>query len=168
MNRNIPDVAKGKPAFFRLVRHPFKYRLFLLTRLPAAYFAGLKVREADDEHCAVSVPFKWFTQNPFRSTYFACLSMAAEMSTGILVMANIYQRRPTASMLITAMEAVYHKKAKGTTLFICRNGKAIEQAIEETYQTSEGRTIKVKSTGYNEQQEVVAEFWFSWSVRVKL
>jgi hypothetical protein len=26
------------------------------------------------------------SQNPFRSTYFACLSMAAEMSTGALAL----------------------------------------------------------------------------------
>ena len=70
--------------FIKLMKHPVKFRIFLFTKLPAAYFAGVRVRELDEKKCMVTVPYKWLSQNPFRSTYFACLSMAAEMSTGAL------------------------------------------------------------------------------------
>src|SRR5688500_14012695 len=102
-------------AFFSIIRNRLKYRLFLLKSLPAAWFSGLKIEAVDEQHCTVSVPFKWFTQNPFRSTYFACLSMAAEMSTGALAMANVYGRRPGVSMLIVGLEASFGKKATGNT-----------------------------------------------------
>ena len=92
-------------AFFLIANNPFKFRLFLLSKLPAAYIAGIRIKECNDEVCSVSVPYKWLTQNPFRSTYFACLSMAAEMSTGALAMANVYKRKPSASMLITSVDS---------------------------------------------------------------
>ena len=62
--------------FFDLVNHPIKFRLFLLSKLPSAYFSGVRVRYVDEEKAVVSVPYKWFTTNPFRSTYFAMLRQA--------------------------------------------------------------------------------------------
>jgi hypothetical protein len=67
--------------FLELVMHPFKFRLYLLSKLPSAFFSGVRVCYIDEEKCVVTVPYKWFSQNPFKSTYFACLGMAAEMST---------------------------------------------------------------------------------------
>jgi hypothetical protein len=76
----------GGQQFLALTRQGWKFRLFMLQKLPAAYFSGVRVREIRPEYARVSVPYRWFSQNPFRSTYFACLSMAAEMSTGLLGM----------------------------------------------------------------------------------
>jgi hypothetical protein len=84
-------------SFIKLMKHPVKFRMFLFSRLPSAYFAGVRIREVDEKHCVVTVPYKWFTQNPFRSTYFACLSMAAELSTGSLAMAHLYKLKPAVS-----------------------------------------------------------------------
>jgi len=78
----------------------------------------------------VSIPFKWFSQNPFRSTYFACLSMAAEMSTGALALGHLYKRKPTVSMLVVKTEGEYFKKAVGRTYFTCEDGAAIQSAVE--------------------------------------
>ena len=118
-------------AFLRLVHHPIQFRFFLFTKLPAAYFSGVRVRYADEDQCQVSVPFKWFSQNPFKSTYFACLSMAAEMSTGVLAMAHIYKRTPAVSMLVLKVEANFIKKATGRTLFVCLDGPLIRNTIED-------------------------------------
>lgn len=159
--------ASHPHGFFRLINNRFKSRLFLLGKLPAAYFSGLKIVSANEDHCAVSVPYKWFTQNPFRSTYFACLSMAAEMSTGVLAMANIYQRKPAVSMLITGMESAFHKKAIGKTIFTCTEGKIVADTIERAVVANTPQTVKLQSKGYNSQNELVAEFWFTWSFKVK-
>jgi hypothetical protein len=160
--------GKGSEAFFRIVRNPLKFRLFMLQKLPAAYFSGLRLQSVDDESCAVSVPFKWFTQNPFRSTYFACLSMAAEMSTGVLAMAHIHKRSPAVSMLVVANEGKFLKKATGITTFRCIDGADIHQAIEESIATGQGQTIVVQSKGRDSSGEVVAEFSFTWSFKPKV
>src|SRR5678816_3198218 len=112
--------------FSRQMTSPLKFRMFLLSKLPSAYFSGVRVKSLDENKCEVSVPYKWFTQNPFRSTYFACLSMAAEMSTGVLALAHLYERKPAVSMLVVKVESAYFKKAKDRTYFTCEDGAEIK------------------------------------------
>ena len=154
-------------AFVKMVSNPLKFRLFLLTRLPSAYFAGVRIKSITTDKCVVTVPYKWFSTNPFRSTYFACLAMAAEMSTGALAMAHIYKRKPGISMLITEMNAEYYKKATGITTFVCRDGVALRDAVEAAVATDGTNVITVKSSGTNDAGELIAEFSFTWSLKVR-
>jgi len=154
-------------AFIRLLNNPFKFRLFQFTKIPSAFFAGVRVREIDETHSIVSVPYKWFSQNPFRSTYFACLSMAAEMSTGVLAMSHVYKRQPAVSMLVVSMSANYSKKATGLTNFRCNDGPAIKSAVEQAIATGEAQTLTARSIGTNAAGEQIAEFSFTWSFKVK-
>ena len=154
-------------SFIKLMKHPVKFRMFLFSRLPSAYFAGVRIREVDEKHCVVTVPYKWFTQNPFRSTYFACLSMAAELSTGSLAMAHLYKLNPAVSMLVVKVESEYFKKATGKTIFTCNDGWVFSQAIDEAIASGEARQVRAGSTGKNAAGEVVAEFFVTWSFKVK-
>jgi hypothetical protein len=151
----------------RLLRHPVKFRLFLLRKLPAAYFSGVRIKEIDEQHCAATIPFKWLTQNPFRSTYFASLSMAAELSTGVLALVHGFRRKPPVSMLVVKVESVYLKKAIGKTTFVCNDGDALKSAIETAIQGQEGVVFAARSTGTNAAGEVVAEFVITWSFKAK-
>lgn len=153
--------------FIKLIKHPVKFRIFLFTKLPAAFFAGVRVREVDENRCMVSVPYKWLSQNPFRSTYFACLSMAAEMSTGVLAMAHLYKINPPVSMLVVKVESEYFKKATGHTYFVCEDGNLFFDAVEQTMATGEAKMVKAKSVGKNKEGEVVAEFYIIWSFKTK-
>ncbi|MEO5781641.1 MAG: DUF4442 domain-containing protein [Ginsengibacter sp.] len=153
--------------FIQMIKHPVKFRMFLFAKLPAAFFSGVRVKEIDEAKCIVSVPSKWLTQNPFRSTYFASLAMAAEMSTGVLGMMHVYKRKPPISMLITNMEASYSKKATRKTLFVCEAGKQIYDAIENCIATGQSKSIKVQSTGKNKNGELIATFLFIWSFKLK-
>jgi hypothetical protein len=153
--------------FIRLMKHSLKSGIFLLFKLPSAYFTGVRVKEVDEKRCVVTVPYKWFSKNPFRSTYFASLAMAAEMSTGALSMAHLYKRQPPVSMLLTKLEAEYFKKAIGKTSFVCSDGELIQKTIEESIATGEAKTVRAKSTGINKEGEVVAEFFITWSFKAK-
>ncbi|MDB5279794.1 MAG: hypothetical protein JWR61_4749 [Ferruginibacter sp.] len=157
----------NKDEFIQLVRNRFKFPLFLLTKLPAAFFSGVRVQQIDEAGATVTVPYKWFSQNPFKSTYFACLAMAAELSTGVLAMMHTYKSSPAISMLVTGLEAAYFKKATGITTFTCAQGLDINQTIEAAIASGEGKTIKVKSTGINNNGELVAEFFITWSFKAK-
>ena len=154
-------------SFLDLIRSPLKIKLYLLTNLPSAYFSGLRIPEADEEHCDVTVPYRWFTRNPFRSTYFACLSMAAEMSTGILAMVQVYNRKPSVSMLVVHTDATYFKKATGLTKFRCVDGPTIKAAIDQAIRTGEATTAKARSLGTNAAGDPIAEFFITWSFKVK-
>ena len=153
--------------FSKQMTSPLKFRMFLFSKLPSAYFSGVRVKSLDENKCEVSVPFKWFSQNPFRSTYFACLSMAAEMSTGALALGHLYKRKPAVSMLVVKTEGEYFKKAVDKTTFVCEAGSEIKRMIEEAITTSEARTIRAKTIGKNKAGELVAEFYITWSFKTK-
>ncbi|MFT3980276.1 MAG: DUF4442 domain-containing protein [Ferruginibacter sp.] len=154
-------------SFFSIIRNPIKFRLFLLTKLPSAYFSGVRVKDANEERAVVTVPYKWFSTNPFKSTYFACLSMAAEMSTGVLALANIYGRKPSVSMLVLKIEGNFYKKATGISTFTCSDGKAVQQAVQQAINTGEGTQVTMNAMGTNEKGEIIAEFNITWSFKAK-
>lgn len=93
--------------------------------------------------------------------------MAAEMSTGALAMAHVYKRIPAISMLVVKVDSEYFKKATGRTTFICEDGEALLQTIQDSIATGEGRTFRAKSTGRNANNEMVAEFNVTWSFKAK-
>jgi hypothetical protein len=168
MEKIIQNAAvQNTAAFFSLINHPLKFKLYLLKNLPAAYFSGLKIVRANADSCTVSIPFNWFTKNPFRSTYFACLSMAAEMSTGVLAMAHIRGRKPAVSMLVTGIEGKFYKKATGLTRFQCKDGDAMQVAIARAVSSSAPQELKAHSIGKNNRDETVAEIWITWSFKAK-
>jgi len=39
--------------FIQLMMHPVKFRMFLFSRLPGAFFAVVRVREAGSKLCAI-------------------------------------------------------------------------------------------------------------------
>ncbi|MCH5598158.1 DUF4442 domain-containing protein [Niabella ginsengisoli] len=152
--------------FIELANSP-KFNFFLLRKLPSAYFSGVRIKEITKESCSVTVPFKWFSQNPFRSTYFACLAMAAELSTGALAMANVYKQKPGVSMLVVKMEAEYFKKAVGTTTFTCLNGNEFANTVSAAVISREAQILTARSEGRNEQGDLVAVFTVTWSFKAK-
>ena len=159
---------QSKNDFLSLVNNPFRFQMYLLYKLPAAFFSGIKITECTREKCITSVPYKWLTQNPFRSTYFASLAMAAEMSTGVLVLSNSNRRTPAISTLVTKMEVNYFKKAIGITFFTCEEGLQIAGAVNEAGSSREGKTITLKTIGKNKNGELIAEFLFTWSFKTKV
>lgn len=154
-------------AFRHRVSNGFFFRQFLLAKLPAAFFTGLKIESIDEWQATVSVKQKWFNKNPFRSIYFAVLTMAAEMSTGVLCMGNIYKCKPAVSMLVTEQRGLFHKKATGKILFICPDAAKIKFAVEEAFTTGNAVAVTCYSKGTNNNNEVVAEFWVTWSFKLR-
>jgi hypothetical protein len=129
--------------------------------------SGLKVLDLNETQASVSVRFNWLNQNPFRSIYFAVLSMAAELSTGILAFGQVNDRKPAVSMLVVKLEADFYKKAVGKIIFTCADGVKIAEAVEQTLLTGEGVVLQCVSVGVNEQNEEVAKFIFTWSFKSK-
>ena len=137
----------------------------MFANVPSAFFAGVKVDRFNENESVISIKQKWFNKNPFRSIYFAILTMAAEVSTGVLCMANIYKRDPAVSMLVVKSEAFFFKKATGKISFTCASGKEISLAVDEATATGEGRTVICHSVGRNAESDIVAEFYFTWSFK---
>ncbi|MEO7311638.1 MAG: DUF4442 domain-containing protein [Chitinophagaceae bacterium] len=155
-------------AFQKLAGNKFKFGLFMFTKLPSAWLCGVRLRSINEGQCVTSVPYKWLSQNPFKSTYFACQAMAAEMSTGMLGLGHIYQSKPAISMLVVKLEAVYLKKATERIYFTCTSGDAIKTAIEKSRTTGEGQAVECISIGKNKEGELVSEFKVTWSFKARI
>ena len=145
-----------------------KLNKFLFFKLPSAFICGVRVKHIDDTKCVVTVKHRWINQNPFNSIYFAVQAMAAELSTGALVMNYIQISGKNISMLVANNKGNFTKKATGKITFVCNDGHLAEQAIQEAISTKEGQTFWMKSIGTNEKGEQVSEMDFEWSVRIKV
>ena len=146
---------------------PKKINLFLMLKLPSAYLCGVRVKTITTEKCVVMVRHNWINKNPFNSLYFAVQAMAAELSTGALVMSAIRKSENNISMLVVSNKSSFSKKATGLITFRCENGKEVVQAVNKTIATGEGVNITMKSVGTNEKGEQVSEMFFDWSIRPK-
>lgn len=140
---------------------------FLFFKLPSAFWCGVRAKSIDESICTVSVKHRWFNQNPFNSMYFAVQAMAAELTTGALVMYQIKKSGKNVSMLVANNKASFTKKATGRIVFTCKDGLLINDIIQKTIKTGEGQTVWMKSIGINEKGEQVSEFDFEWTVKLK-
>ena len=143
----------------------FLFKTVSFFKLPLAFFTGLKIVHIDEHVSKVSTRLSFITKNPFRSTYFAVLSMAAELSTGLYALLFITGIQPSVAVIITGLNARFLKKATGTTIFTCREGEKLRQAVIQARETGEPAATTVKSIGKNEAGETVAEFEFTWSFK---
>jgi hypothetical protein len=146
---------------------PLKLNIFLFFKLPSAFWSGVRIKSISNEQCIVIVKHRWFNQNPFKSMYFAVQAMAAELTTGALVMMQIKKSGKNISMLVANNNSNFSKKATGLITFTCNDGHLIEEAIKQTIATGEGQTIWMKSVGVNEKREQVSEMNFEWSIKLK-
>lgn len=146
---------------------PSKLNTFLFFKLPSAFWSGVRVQKIDSSQCVATVTHRWINQNPFNSMYFAVQAMAAELTTGALVMLHIKLSKRQVSMLVTQNKSFFSKKARGKITFSCLEGNLIEDAIQKAIETGEGQTLWLKSRGVDTQGDLVSEMEFQWSIKVK-
>jgi hypothetical protein len=144
-----------------------KFNSFLFFKLPAAWWCGVRLRSMDQQRAIVTVRHRWINQNPFKSMFWAVQGMAAELTTGALMIDRIRASGRNISMLVANNNASFTKKATGKITFTCEDGDQIGEALEQTIQSGEGQTIWMKSTGVNEDGVVVAVFNFEWAIKIK-
>ncbi|MFD1315868.1 DUF4442 domain-containing protein [Namhaeicola litoreus] len=144
-----------------------KVNKFIMIKLPSAFLSGVRLKEISDGKAVASVKFQWINQNPFKSMYWATQGMASELATGILLMKGVDNSQQKLSTLVTAQTGEFYKKAIGRINFICDDGDKINSIISKAIETKEGQKVLLTATGYNEDQEVVSYFTYTWSIKLK-
>jgi hypothetical protein len=140
---------------------------FLFFKLPSAYFCGVRLKSISETTCTTSVKHRWINQNPFKSMFWAVQGMAAELSTGALVMSYIRESGKPVSMLVANNKGTFLKKARGRITFSCAQGAEIKNAIDTTLESGEGQTCWMRSEGIDASGDVVSKFEFEWTVKRK-
>ncbi|MCX7547245.1 DUF4442 domain-containing protein [Xanthomarina sp. F1114] len=146
---------------------PNKLNTYLLFKLPSAYFTGVRTRYIDKEKCVVTVKHRWVNQNPFKSMFWAVQGMAAELTTGALVMQEIKESGERISMLVANNQASFVKKATGKITFVCTDGAQVREVIKKAIETGEGQTLWMHAKGTNADGIEVSNFKFEWTLKLK-
>ncbi len=144
---------------------PRSIKWYTLLKLPSAYLTGVRVRAIEGDSCLVNVRLKWLNQNPFRSMFWAVQGMAAELSTGVLLMKSLQDNNTKASMLVIESKSTFSKKAVGTIRFQCIQGKEITDVIKKAANGPQQLWLHAK--GIDEIGDEVSSFSFLWSVKIK-
>lgn len=144
-----------------------QFRRILLFKIPIAWIAGLRLKSFSNQKCEISVKLSRFSQNPFRSMFWAVQGMAAELTTGFMCMKQVQDSGHKISMLVLEQNGKFTKKAVGKITFVCDEGNEIQQVIQRAIESREGQTLKLYSKGFDESGDQVSEFWFLWTFKVK-
>lgn len=146
---------------------PSKLNRFTFFKLPAAWWCGVRVISLEESKCVVGVRHRWINQNPFRSMFWAVQGMAAELSTGVLIMNSIQQSDKKASMLLINTKGNFTKKARGKITFICTAGQEVRTTLQTLFEKKGSTTFWLQSNGMDENGDTVATFDFEWSILIK-
>jgi len=150
-----------------MLSRPKGFNTFLFLKLPSAYFCGVRLKSINDTTSITTVKHRWINQNPFNSMFWAVQGMAAELSTGALVLGFIRESGASVSMLVANNKATFTKKATGKITFTCNDGAAMKKAIEDAVATGEGQVCWMKAEGIDEAGDLVSSFDFQWTVKKK-
>ncbi len=156
----------GQKEYRKLVLSPF-FKAGMLKVLPMGTIAGLKIIELDELQCKVTVPYKYINKNPFNTTYWAVLGMAAEMASGAMVQMYTHKLTPSVSMFVTGCEGKFLKRAVAITTFICNDGQLIADTIQKAIDTKEPQTIQSNVKGYDKDNILLVDFNFEWSLKAR-
>jgi len=144
-----------------------KINALLLFKLPLAYIAGVRATYLDSEKCVASVKFRWINQNPFNSMYWAVQGMAAELTTGALVIAKIRESEHSISMLLASSEGSFKKRVTGKVTFTCNDGELVDQVIKKAVKTGEGESVMMNAVGIDKEGNEMSNFSFEWTIKVR-
>lgn len=152
-------------SFQRMLSNRVLFKIVLLFKVPLDFIVGIRLRELNEESCKVSVPYRWLNKNPFKSTFWAVLGMAAELSTGALVMMYTYKLDPSVAIIVGDCSGEFIAKAKDLTTFVCNDGKRIAETVKKAIITGEPQEVLCKAVGYSKAGEEIAHFTFTWKMK---
>jgi hypothetical protein len=151
--------------FQRLLRSRLLLKIAILFQVPMDFIAGIRLRELNEEACTITCPYRWLNKNPFKSTFWAVLGMAAELSTGALVKMYTYKLEPSIAIIVGDCTGEFKAKAKDLTTFVCKDGKRIAATVKKAIKTGEPQEVLCKTVGYSREGEEVACFTFTWKMK---
>jgi len=146
---------------------PSRLNLFTFFRLPSVWWCGIRVKKIEEAYCEARVVHRWINQNPFQSMFWAVQGMAAELTTGVLIMQAIHESNRKISMLVLNNRANFTKKARGKISFSCDSEQKIAVAMKELTSSQKPQTLWLASKGIDSNGDVVSTFEFEWTLLLK-
>ena len=145
----------------------FLFKVYAIQKLPLAFLTGFNIVELDDSKCVTCVKYSYLNKNPFRSTFWAVLGMAAELSTGAYALLATKGKKESIAVILVGTHAEFVKKATGISTFTCSNWLEFDKAVGRAIETGEPQKATGRSIGSNSDGETIALFEFTWSFKIR-
>ena len=146
---------------------PSRINFWSFLKLPSVWWCGIRVTRFESDLCEAKVKHSWINQNPFKSMFWAVQGMAAELTTGTLIMNEIQKSKHNISMLVLNNKANFSKKATGKITFLCSPKEELRNIFSELIRSKKPQTIWLKSIGINQNKDIVSTFEFEWTLLIK-
>jgi acyl-coenzyme A thioesterase PaaI-like protein len=143
---------------------------FGIARIPMLAFVGARFVELSDIRSVIKIPLGYRTKNHLGSMYFGAMAVGADVTIGGLALHLIRKKRVKVQMIFKDFKADYRKRAEADTLFVCDEGRQINEMIEEAMRSPDriNRTIGAYALVPDRLgEEPVATFELTLSLRNK-
>ena len=129
------------------VTERLKYNLYLwyfsLTQVRLIHYCRPKIHDITEDGVTLFMPLDRRTRNHVKSMYIGAMVVGVDMVAGFTAMLKIRKSKRNVILIFKDLNAEFFKRAEGDVHYICKEGKAIEVAVEETLRTGERVNLPV-------------------------
>ena len=124
-----------------------KYNLYLwyfsLTQVRLIHYCRPKIHDITKDGMTLLMPLDRRTRNHVESMYIGAMVVGVDMVAGFTAMLKIRKSKRNVILIFKDLNAEFFKRAEGDVHYICKEGQAIEAAVEETLRTGERVNLPV-------------------------
>ncbi len=97
-----------------------------------------------DSKLEIKIKLNRRTKNHLNSMYFGILAVGADVTGGFLAMNYIQASKSKINLIFKDFHADFFKRAEQDVLFICRDGTAIDHAVQQAVDTGDRINLPIK------------------------
>jgi acyl-coenzyme A thioesterase PaaI-like protein len=146
-----------------------RWKLFLLGKfgIPMLGFARPKLLSIDEDEVRMKIKLSRRTKNHLKSMYFGALAVGADTAAGLHAFYLSEKEGLKLSLAFKAVQGQFLKRAETDIIFVCKQGKIVSKIMEESKKTGERINQDLLVEAFNLQDEVVATFIMTLSIKIK-
>ena len=146
-------------------------RAFSFYKIPLLFFVNPSVVKMTEEEVVIAIPFHRRNKNHLGSMYFGVLCIGADAAGGFIAARALQKvKNGKGTLIFKDFQAKFLKRPEGRTLFTCKDGLAIKEAVkkaEESLERVELPVTIIATVPEKSGDEPVAEFVLTLSLKVK-
>ncbi len=136
-------------------------------KIPMLGFARPKLVSIDEERVVMKIKLRRRTKNHLNSMYFGALAVGADTAAGIHAYYLGVDKKLKLSLAFKSCKAEFLKRAETDITFVCKEGRKIATQMDTSVKTGERQNEDIFVEAFNTDNEVVATFIMTLSLKVK-
>ncbi|PMO60702.1 DUF4442 domain-containing protein [Vibrio breoganii] len=143
---------------------------FGFSKVPLLWLSSPKILAMDEEMVEIKIPLKRRTKNHLNSMYIGALVMGADVAGGFMAAMKAQNQGRKISLAFKGLKAEFLMRPESDVHFICRDGRLIDEMLEQTLTTGERVNQDVRITALCPDlhgDKPMAEFDLTLSIKAR-